>query len=64
MDEPCYAVQEAIRLIPASAPQRQDSTTNQLITVMELARRAGCWDAYDLLQRKLDPPWGKGRRVA
>lgn len=48
-----YAVKEAIRLIPVSAEQRQDSTQAQVTTVLELARRAGCWDAYDLILRKL-----------
>jgi hypothetical protein len=52
--EPHYAIAEAIRLVPECAGQRQDSLTDQMTTVMELARRAGCWDAYDHLKRSLD----------
>ena len=48
-----YQVKEAIDLAPVSRrEQRQDSTTDQLITVLELARRAGCYDAYDLIKRR------------
>lgn len=50
---PAYPLAEAIRLIPKSADQRQDSTTDQLTTVLELARRAGCYDAYDLIKKRL-----------
>jgi len=45
-----YAIDEARRLIPSSCAQRQDSTTDQLTTVLELARRAGCYDAHDFLK--------------
>lgn len=49
-----YAIAEAIRLIPVpDQVQRQDSTTDQLITVLELARRAGCYDAYDVIKKRL-----------
>jgi len=46
-----YALQEAKRLIPETQTQRQDSTADQFATVMALAIRAGCYDAYDLIAR-------------
>ncbi len=48
-----YAITEAMRLIPELQTQRQDSTMDQVDTVMGLARRAGCYDAEDLLKRLL-----------
>ena len=48
-----YAVDEAKRLIPEQQTQRQDSTTDQLITVMELANRAGCYDASDWIKARI-----------
>lgn len=33
-----------------NAGQRQDSTTDQLNTLKELARMAGCYDAIDALE--------------
>jgi len=48
-----YSIREARRLIPEERrpDQRQDSTTDQVLTVLELARLAGCYDALDLLKR-------------
>lgn len=49
-----YATDEAKRLIPDVQPQRQDSTTDQLDTVLALGIRAGCYDAVDLIRRLLE----------
>lgn len=43
----------AVRLIPEPLPQRQDSTTAQLITVLDLGQRAGCYDAHDLIVKAI-----------
>ena len=50
-----YAIQAARDLIPVPAPQRQDSTTDQLLTVLEMAQLAGCYDARDLILETLMP---------
>jgi len=52
MDPDTYPVDEAERLIPKVQEQRQDSTTDQLITVKELALRAGCRDALDWIKKR------------
>jgi len=54
-DEHPNAVQAAKDLIPKERvpAQRQDSLTAQMVTVMELVRRTGCYDAQDFLRRKL-----------
>jgi len=51
-----FAIAEAQRLIPdGNCPaQRQDSTNEQVATILELARRAGCYDAHDHLKRLFD----------
>lgn len=36
-----------------TAPQRQDSMVDQLLTVVSLAQAAGCYDAADLIQEAL-----------
>jgi hypothetical protein len=47
-----YRLQAAAKLIPDPAVQRQDSLTDQMVTLMDLARRAGCYDAADWLQQE------------
>lgn len=42
-------------VLPVSAfipqqPQRQDSTTSQLVTVLAAAIRLGCYDAHDAIR--------------
>lgn len=39
----------------AQQPQRQDSLDDQLRDVIELANRAGCYDAADLISRQFFP---------
>lgn len=48
-----FDLAEAERLIPKHQPQRQDSTTDQLLTVLDLAIRAGCYDAAEVIRRWL-----------
>jgi len=52
--ENTFPEREAERLIPEQQVQRQDSTHDQLRTVMELAKRAGCYDAHDAMNLLLD----------
>lgn len=47
---------EAHRLIRNPEPQRQDSVSDQLETVLALAVRAGCYDAEDLIRNSLKDP--------
>ena len=35
-------------------PQRQDSTNDQLLDVMDMANRMGCYDAADIIRNILD----------
>lgn len=49
----CDPEKEGARLIKKVQPQRQDSVTDQLRTVVELATRAGCYDAADLIKARL-----------
>ena len=51
-----YATEIAEKLIPQHQPQRQDSTTDQLMTVLGLAIRAGCYDAADVIRQMLQRP--------
>lgn len=53
-----YTVAEAKRLIPEQQPQRQDSTLDQMMTVLALAIRAGCYDAADQIRKLMQ---GSGR---
>lgn len=46
-----FDLAEAERLIPKHQPQRQDSEADQLITVMSLAIRAGCYDAAKVISK-------------
>ena len=50
-----YAIQIGMDLMPNKAGQRQDSATDQLLTVLVLANQAGCYDAHDLIQKTLMP---------
>ena len=55
--EDMFPEREAERLIPEQQEQRQDSTLDQLRTVMELAKRAGCYDAQDAMQVLMGIRW-------
>jgi len=52
-----FAHREAARAVPKPCRQRQDSLKAQLITVFEMANRAGCHDAADWIKQhiNLDP---------
>ncbi len=49
-----FATQQAQQAVPTRLRQRQDSLEAQLITVLEMATRAGCYDAADYLKRHLE----------
>lgn len=49
-----FAVQQAQKALPTRMPQRQDSLEAQLVTLLEMATRAGCYDAADYLKRHLE----------
>lgn len=48
-----FALQQAQQAVPKSLRQRQDSLEAQLLTLLEMANRAGCYDAADYLKRHL-----------
>lgn len=37
---------------------RQDSLTDQLLTVIQLAEKAGCYDAADWIKGQMEREWG------
>lgn len=49
-----FALQQAQQAIPKPLRQRQDSLEAQLLTLLEMATRAGCYDAADYLKRHLE----------
>ena len=49
-----WAIRQAQQAIPHVLRQRQDSLGTQLLTVLELATRAGCYDAADWLKQRLE----------
>lgn len=36
-------------------PQRQDSTNEQLVTMLMVANRIGCYDAADIIRKMILP---------
>ena len=49
-----FALQQAQQAVPKNLRQRQDSLEAQLLTVVEMATRAGCYDAADHLKKVLE----------
>ena len=49
-----FAHDQAAKAVPKRLRQRQDSLTAQLVTVAEMATRAGCYDAADWLKKHLE----------
>ena len=49
-----FAIQQAQKAVPKLLGQRQDSLEAQLLTLLEMATRAGCYDAADYLKRHLE----------
>ena len=52
--ERTFAIEQATLAVPQRLPQRQDSTEAQLCTLLEMANRAGCYDAADWLKARLE----------
>lgn len=50
-----FAVDQAQQAVPKILRQRQDSLEAQLLTLLEMAYRAGCYDAQDWLKKRLEP---------
>lgn len=50
LEELRYAGKQAKLAVPEKLPQRQDSLEAQLLTVQNMAQRAGCYDAVDWLR--------------
>jgi hypothetical protein len=51
-DDRRFALREAVRAVPKPLRQRQDSLEAQLLTLSEMAKRAGCYDADDWLKKQ------------
>lgn len=45
---------QAVQAVPKRLRQRQDSLASQLISLIEMATRAGCYDAADWLKKQQD----------
>ena len=48
-----FASRQAQKAVPKRLPQRQDSLAAQLHTLVEMATRAGCYDAADWLKKQV-----------
>lgn len=51
-----YPIHQALTAIPTRLPQRQDALDDQLISLIEMANRAGCYDAADWLKKQMEKP--------
>jgi len=49
-----FAGEQAVKAVPTRLRQRQDSLEAQLMTLQEMATRAGCYDAADWLKKQLE----------
>ena len=56
-----YAGQQAVAAVPKRLRQRQDSLEAQLHTLIEMATRAGCYDAADWIKTQLERKPTRGR---
>lgn len=53
-DERRFAVQQAQEAVPKLLRPRKDSTEAQLITLLEIASRVGCYDAQTWIKAKME----------